>query len=124
MQCRYSYWTHWPCLLPQHGPDRKHDRPIRLEPWQHTIVTAEPWPLIRGLIHSAGCRCVNRVVVRGRCYEYPRYFFSNRSPDIIGIFTDALDRVGAHWRMNQPWSVSIARRSSVALLDAHVGPKT
>lgn len=24
----------WPCLLPQHGPGKKHLRPIRLEPWQ------------------------------------------------------------------------------------------
>src|SRR5690348_16873886 len=25
-----SYWMHWPCLLPQHGPGRKHERPIVL----------------------------------------------------------------------------------------------
>jgi hypothetical protein len=24
----------WPQLLPQHGPGRKHTRPIRLTPWQ------------------------------------------------------------------------------------------
>jgi hypothetical protein len=23
-------WKHWPCLFPQHGPGRKHERPIVL----------------------------------------------------------------------------------------------
>lgn len=27
------HWKHWPCLFPQHGAGRKHDRVIRLEPW-------------------------------------------------------------------------------------------
>jgi hypothetical protein len=25
-----SYWKSWPCLLPQHGPGRKHERHIEL----------------------------------------------------------------------------------------------
>jgi hypothetical protein len=29
---------HWPCLFPQHGPGRKHQRTIELEPWQQGIV--------------------------------------------------------------------------------------
>jgi hypothetical protein len=90
---RGSYWMHWPCLLPQDGPGAKHTRPIVLTAWQKAIVTAHPWPLIRGLIHSDGCRAINRVTVRGRRYAYPRYFFSNESHDIIGIFCAALDRV-------------------------------
>jgi hypothetical protein len=36
---------------------------------------------------------------------------------------EALDRVGVAWRLNRPNSISIARRSSVALMDEHVGPK-
>lgn len=120
---RYSYWMHWPCLLPQHGPSRKRERPIVLEPWQRELVDADPWPLIRGLIHSDGRRAVNRVTVRGKQYEYPRYFFSNVSADILGIFTAALDRVGVKWRLNRTDSVSIARRDSVYLMDEHVGPK-
>ena len=36
-----------------------------------------------GLIHSDGwARGVNKVHVKGRDYEYPRYQFSNRSDDI------------------------------------------
>jgi hypothetical protein len=118
-----SYWTHWPCLLPQHGPGRKHERPIVLADWQRAIVEAHPWSLIRGLIHSDGCRVINRVVVHGKAYEYPRYFFSNESVDIQAIFTAALDEVGVRWRNNRGNSVSIARRASVARLDEHVGPK-
>src|SRR5438309_2367314 len=30
-----SYSKHWPCLFPQHGPGRKHTRPIVLADWQH-----------------------------------------------------------------------------------------
>lgn len=119
-----SYWMHWPCLLPQHGPGRKHERPIRLVEWQQKIVNEHPWPLIRGLIHSDGCRGINRVVVRGVAYEYPRYFFSNESRDILAIMGDALDRVGVAWRFNRPNSISIARRAAVAAMDAHLGPKS
>lgn len=120
---RYCYWMHWPCLFPQHGPGRKHERRIVLEPWQQQLVDAHPWPLIRGLIHSDGCRSLNRVVVRGRRYEYPRYFFANESRDILAITGRALERVGVAWRFNRPNSISIARRDSVARLEAHVGPK-
>lgn len=120
----YNYWMHWPCLLPQHGPGRKHERPIVLAGWQRMLVAEHPWPLIRGLIHSDGCRTTNRVVVRGARYEYPRYFFSNQSSDILQIMGDALDRVGVAWRYNRGNSISIARRAAVAMMDVHVGPKT
>jgi len=118
-----SYWKHWPCLLPQHGPGRKHERPIVLTGWQQAIVDEHPWPLIRGLIHSDGCRSINRVTVHGVRYEYPRYFFANESADILAIMGAALDRVGVAWRFNRPNSLSIAKRAAVAVLDEHVGPK-
>jgi hypothetical protein len=35
------YSQHWPCLLPQMGPGRKHNRKIRLESWQQEIVANE-----------------------------------------------------------------------------------
>lgn len=118
-----SYWIHWPCLLPQHGPGLKHTRPIVLADWQQKIVDEQPWPLIRGLIHSDGCRAINRVRVNGKWYAYPRYFFSNTSRDILGITGDALDRVGVAWRYNRPNSISIARRAAVEAMDEHIGPK-
>ncbi|MFI2376625.1 transcriptional regulator [Streptomyces sp. NPDC018964] len=122
---------HWPCLFPQHGPGMKHTRKIALEPWQQVIVDEHPWGFIRGLIHSDGCRITNwttRMVAGERKrYEYPRYFFTNTSADIIRLFTDALDRVGVEWttlaRGSDPFNISIARKASVALMDLHVGPK-
>ncbi|MBW1604705.1 helix-turn-helix domain-containing protein [Streptomyces sp. JJ66] len=122
---------HWPHLFPQHGPGRKHERRIVLEPWQQAIVDAYPWELIRGLIHSDGCRITNwttrMVAGQRKRYEYPRYFFTNKSDDIKRIFTDTLTRVGVEWstlaRGSDPFNVSIARKASVALVDVHVGPK-
>jgi hypothetical protein len=35
------YSKRWPLLFPQHGPGRKHERRIVLEPWQEEIV-AQP----------------------------------------------------------------------------------
>lgn len=56
-------------------------------------------------------------------YEYPRYFFTNLSGDIITLFTDTLDTVGVEWRRANHRNISIARKASVALMDTHVGPK-
>ena len=64
--CR-CHWKHWPCLFPQHGPGRKHERPIVLEPWQRAIVVEHPGDFLRGLFHSDGARVANwatRVVGR------------------------------------------------------------
>lgn len=115
---------HWPCLFPQHGPGKKHQRRIELADWQREIVTAHPGDFLRGLFHSDGCRFTNRVTVRGKEYVYPRYMFSNRSTDIMGLCQWALDLLGIAWRMNLPWSLSVARREAVAALDRHVGPKS
>lgn len=122
-----SYTKHWTCLFPQHGPGKKHERPIVLDPWQQAIVDAYPWDFIRGLIHSDGCRTTNwttRVIAGERKrYDYPRYFFTNTSKDIIGLFTRTLDQVGVEWKQANAQNISVARKASVALLDAHVGPK-
>jgi hypothetical protein len=118
-----AYFRGWPCLFPQHGPGRKHRRPIVLERWQLTLVEADPGALLRGLIHSDGWRGTNRVTVKGRDYAYPRYQFSSRSDDIRTIFTDACDLLGIAWRPWGRWHVSVARRDAVARLDELVGPK-
>ncbi|MBB4922767.1 transcriptional regulator [Kitasatospora kifunensis] len=118
---------HWPCLFPQHGPGKKHERPIVLAPWQQAIVDAHPWGLLRGLIHSDGCRIVNWATRGTKRYDYSRYFFTNTSADILRIFTDTLDAVGVQWKASRrptgAVNISIARRPCVALLDQHVGPK-
>jgi hypothetical protein len=38
------YCSHLGCLVPQHGPGKKHERKIELEQWQEAIASAEPWP--------------------------------------------------------------------------------
>jgi hypothetical protein len=118
----------WPELFPQHGPGRKHERPIVLAPWQRDIVQRETWQFVRGLIHSDGCRSVNRFKAKlpsGRVaeYAYPRYFFSNLSADIRGLFCAACDRLRVRWTQPNPRNISISHRASVALLDEFVGPK-
>ncbi|WP_432763033.1 helix-turn-helix domain-containing protein [Actinomadura xylanilytica] len=122
-----SQSKHWPCLFPQHGPGKKHARRIALEAWQQEIVDEFTEELVRGLIHSDGCRSLNRVrrPLKGgdRFYTYPRYTFTNKSPDIQRIFTAALDRLDVPWRQMNAMNVSVARRAAVARLDEFVGPK-
>jgi hypothetical protein len=45
---------HWPCLIPQHGPGRKHHRRLWLADWQEQMVDRHRENFIRGLIHSDG----------------------------------------------------------------------
>ncbi|MFI0740577.1 helix-turn-helix domain-containing protein [Streptomyces sp. NPDC021100] len=125
------YSKHLWCLFPQHGPGKKHERRIALEPWQQQIVNARPWEFVRGLIHSDGCRITNWTTraVQGvsKRYEYPRYLFTNKSDDIRQLYCDTLDKVGVAWKITRrgadPYNISVARRASVALMDAHIGPK-
>lgn len=124
----YADWKHWFCLFPQHGPGPKHQRRIELEPWQRRLVRANPEALLRGLIHSDGCRALNRVRRPSRdgerLYVYPRYFFTNASPEIRALFSDACDTVGIRWRVTTERVISVARRDDVARLDAFIEPKS
>jgi hypothetical protein len=120
-----SYSKSWPCLLPQHGPGPKHRRKIELAAWQEAIVDREPEQFVRGLLHSDGCRVMNRVVVNGTDYAYPRYFFTQVSKDIQGLFCRSLERLGIEYSFaSRGRQVSIARADSVARLDSFVGPKS
>lgn len=123
----FSNWKHWLCLFPQHAPGPKHKRPIALEPWQLELVRRHPRPFVAGLVHSDGCRAMNKVkhlrndeVVR---YEYPRYFFSNRSADIRALFMWACGLIGVESRPNNAYNISVAQRASVQILDSFIGPK-
>lgn len=115
----FSYWKGWPCLLPQHGPGRKHERPIELADWQRWHVLRNPRLLLRGLIHSDGCRSINTG--RGG-WRNPRYTFSNVSDDIRRIFCETCDPVGIRWTL-APRTVYVSRKADVALLDEFIGPK-
>jgi hypothetical protein len=103
----------------------KHTRKIALVPWQEKIVADFTEEFIRGLIHSDGCRSMNRVrrpLKDGdRWYEYVRYPFVNESADIRSLFTQALDHLGIAWKQSNRKTISVARQEAVARLD--VGPK-
>ena len=97
--------------------------------WQRSIVDEHPESFLRGLIHSDGCRVINRFTTTlpsGRVaeYAYPRYFFSNLSADIRGLFCHYCERLGVRWTQSNPRNISVSQRRSVAILDAFVGPKT
>ncbi len=119
-----SMWSkHWPCLIPQHGPGRKHKRRIALEPWQRAIVTAEPRHFLRGLIHSDGTRIV-ATERKGSCVRRaPRYAFSNKSEDIKRLFCESCDALGIRWTRPSDRQIAIYRLQSVACLDEFIGPK-
>jgi hypothetical protein len=119
----------WPEAFPQHGPGRKHDRKIELADWQREIVDRFPHEFLRGLLHSDGCRTVNRFTTKlpsGRVaeYAYPRWFFSNRSADIRGLFCEYCDRLGIRWTQSNPRNISVSHRRAVALLDSFVPAKS
>jgi len=83
----YSYSKTWPCLFPQHGVGKKHDRPIFLSDWQQEL--AERWPeqLLKGLIQSDGCRSYS---TGAGGWRHPRYAFANVSTPFVDRLRDAL----------------------------------
>ncbi len=122
-----SNWKHWPCLFPQHGPGRKHERPIVLEPWQVAIVEAHPAAFLRGLFLADGCRVRNWAtrMVSGEMkkYHYPRWQFTNVSADIRELCCWALGLADVPWRQSNAKTISVSTRAGVARLDALIGPK-
>jgi len=112
------YSRHLPCLFPQHGSGKKHERPIVLEGWQRECLEAAPMNFIRGCIRSDGCYFVNRTGP----YSYPSYTFENHSADIRRLFEEARDLAGIRYRRSRT-SLRIYRRESVAVLLRAVGPK-
>lgn len=113
------YWNHWPCLIPQHGPGRKHLRRIVLEPWQQAIVGRQHMAFLRSLIHSDGCR----VIANDRGVMSVRYHFSNKSEDIKGLYCASLDALGIGWTRPCDQQIAVYRKESVAKLDRFIGPK-
>jgi hypothetical protein len=88
--------------------------------WQQELVDRSPEPLLRGLIHSDGCRAVNTG--RGG-WSHPRYSFSNRSADIHAIFRGACERLGVRYTVAHPYTTYVSRKADVATLDGFIGPK-
>lgn len=126
-RCSHGTWVEincyskaWPCLFPQHGPGKKHERRILLTDWQQALVDHRPEHLVRGLIHSDGCRFQNTG--RGN-WSCPRYSFTNHSGDIRDIFCRACDAMGLRWTVSDPNTIHVSRKAEVARLDEFIGPK-
>jgi hypothetical protein len=117
------WWKHWPCAFPQHGPGRKHERRIKLEPWQEAILGDNNEPFLRGLIHSDGCRFIARQRKGKSDWAWTRYVFSNRSQDIKDLLCASCDALGVRWTRTAR-DVAVARRGSVARLEEFIGPKS
>jgi hypothetical protein len=122
----HSYSKSWPCLFPQHGTGKKHLRPIFLADWQQQLAKRWPDQLLKGLIHSDGCRSYST----GRSgWTQPRYAFANVSTDITSIFCSACDCLGLRWTASFPKkesaavSIYVSRKADVAKLDEFIGPK-
>jgi hypothetical protein len=114
-----SFSKAWPCLIPQHGPGRKHERSIILTDWQRDLIELYPQQLLRGLIHSDGCRFVNSG--RGD-WRWPRYAFVNESADIREIFSHGCEKIGVQWT-EAGTRIYVSRKADVARLDQFIGPK-
>jgi hypothetical protein len=105
-------------MFPQHGPGRKHERTIELADWQDALVARWPEQLLRGLIHSDGCRFENT----GTKWCWPRYSFKQVSADIRDIFCCTCDRLGVNWTEATD-TIYVSRKHDVAILDQFIGPK-
>ena len=114
-----SYSKAWPCLLPQHAPGVKHRRRIELERWQWDHVVDHPDLMLRGLIHSDGCRFINT----GRGWRHPRYSFSNASSGIRHIFCETCGLLGLRWTRAGERTIYVSRKADVARMDEFIGPK-
>lgn len=120
-------WKHWPCLFPQHGPGRKHQRVLGMTDWQWRVVERHPADFLRGLFHSDGNRGTNwttRMVAGAmKRYEYPRWQFTNYSIEIMLWCTATLDALRVDWRPMAHHRIAVSRREAVARLDELIGLK-
>jgi Homeodomain-like domain len=120
------YSKSMPCLFPQHGPGKKHQRRIWLAEWQWELAQRWPEALVRGLIQSDGCRFINTG--RGG-WRHPRYLFSNLSSDITSIYSSACECLGLRWTAvfpedeNRAIRIYVSRKDDVARMDEFAGPK-
>ncbi|HZJ04185.1 MAG TPA: transcriptional regulator [Nocardioidaceae bacterium] len=121
-------WKHWPCLFPQHGPGRKHERKLTLEPWQREIIQLHPADFLRGLFHSDGCRFNNwatrTVAGEKKRYEYGRWMFTNNSMDIQDWCKESLDLLEIPWRQPYWKTIAVSTGAGVARLDELIGRKS
>ena len=120
----HAYSKSWPCLFPQHGPGQKARTKDILAGWQKELAARMPDLLLRGLLHSDGCRFMNTGSYGWDCSHATS---SPMSPRHQEIFCDACDSLGLRWtarfRRSGGGSIYVSRKDDVARLDEFVGPK-
>lgn len=80
-------------------------------------------PFLRGLIHSDGTRIIATERRGTYMRRAPRYAFSNRSEDILGLFWEACKLAGVHCTRASTKQIAVYSKDAVARLDEFVGPK-
>ena len=70
--------------LPPPARDESTSGPVELADWQRGLLVRYPEALLRGLVHSDGCRFINT----GTNWRHPRSSFSDLSSDIRRLFCD------------------------------------
>ena len=111
-----------PALFPQHGPGPKHERSLRLTAAQRRVV--RPRPLLRGLLHSDGCRYTETRPGRGKTYTYVQYAFTNESEDLHALVARLAADLGLRPTRTGTKNTFFRRRADVQTLDTFVGPKS
>ena len=121
-------WKRWPEAFPQHGPGRKHERPIVLADWQQRIVRRTPRNSSAGSSTPtavAASIASRQKLPSGRLanYAYPPTSSRTSRETSAGCSASACDRLGVRWTQSNPRNISVAHRRSVAILERVVGPK-
>lgn len=84
-----------PIYFPQHGSGHKHEREIKLSDWQTLIVREYPECFLKGLLDSDGSMYLHKV---GHI-SYRYYMFTNKSSDILTLYTTVMDLLGISYTM-------------------------
>lgn len=107
-----------PILFPHLGNGRKHDRKIELTDEQLKIINKNV--LMKGLFHTDGSFYL-------ASNKYPRYQFTNKSKDIIDIFSDCLLNVNVRPKIRQKkdgiYNINIQNKPEVMILYYILGEK-
>ena len=127
-----SISKHWPCLFPQHGPGqeaRARDHARSHGNRRSSTPTLGSSSGVSSTPTAAGSSNWTTRLVRGeqKRYEYPRYFFTNKSDDIRqAVHRHARPRSASSGQSSpgqRPVQHLRRPQASVALMDTHVGPK-
>ncbi len=93
---------------------------ISLADWQQDLALARTSPLLRGLLHSDGCRFINTG-----SYGWPCPATRSQLSDDIKHLLRPATASDLHWTVSfrQTSLVYVSRKADVARLDEFVGPK-